>query len=91
MAFVGRYAAYATGAIDYSTLLRDAQRSPAPVFSLEPTPATKVAVTRFVADFDRQMTASLSSASAFQTWFGRMIDLLLYDPAVGADRQCLAK
>jgi len=87
LAFAGTYdGAYATGSIDYSALLNDALHSPAPVFSLEPTPETIKAISRFVIDLDQQMEKNLASVSAGKAWLMRIFDLLLYDPDLGADR-----
>lgn len=87
LAFVGTYnGAYATGSIDYSALLNDAMHSPAPVFSLEPTPESKKAISRFVVDLDQQMQRDLASVSAGKAWLMRIFDLILYDPDLGADR-----
>lgn len=88
LAFVGNYdPAYASGEIDYSTLLHDALQSPAPIFSLEPTPATKASINQFVSDFDRQMATNLSSVETGKAWLIRLIDLLLSDPSLNIDRQ----
>ena len=88
LAFVGRYdPAYATGAIDYSTLLHDAWQSPAPSFSLEPTAATKAGVDAFVRGYDQQMDANLRSVESGKTWMVGMFDQLLTNPALEVDRR----
>jgi len=88
LVFVGTYnKAYATGAIDYSALLNDAMQSPAPVFSLEPTPASRGAISAFAASLDQQMKRNLASVDAGKAWLTRIFDLLLSDPALGNDRQ----
>lgn len=88
LVFLGIHdATYATGPIDYTTLLHDALQSPSPSFSLEPTPATKAAVATFVRQLDQQMAANLSSDESGKAWFTRVIDLLLSDPALEVDRQ----
>ncbi len=88
LVFVGTYdAAYATGAIDYSALLNDTLQSPAPSFSLEPTPESKEATLRFVANLDQQMERNLASVDAGKAWLTGIIDLLLSDPTLGDDRQ----
>ncbi|MBI2515887.1 MAG: hypothetical protein HYV95_03125 [Opitutae bacterium] len=88
LVFVGRYdPAYATGAIDYSTLLSDAQRSPAPSFSLEPTPESRAASAAFVRQFDQQMAANLGSVEAGKAWMTGLFDQLLTNPALEVDRR----
>ncbi|MBI2512875.1 MAG: hypothetical protein HYV96_12925 [Opitutae bacterium] len=88
LAFVGRYdPAFATGTIDYSTLLHDALLSPAPSFSLEPTAATKTAVASFARQFDQQMAANLSNVAAGKAWLTGIFDQLLTNPALETDRQ----
>jgi len=88
LAFVGRYdPAYATGAIDYSTLLHDAWQSPAPSFSLEPTAATKAGVAAFVRGHDQQMAANLRSVEAGKAWMVGIFDQLMTNPALEVDRR----
>ncbi len=88
VAFVGYYEpAFATGAIDYGALLRDALRSPAPVFSLEPTPEAKTAVDSFVRRFDGEMARTLGSVESGKAWLTGVFDALVSDPALELDRQ----
>lgn len=88
LAFVGRYdPALATGPIDYSTLLHDALRSPAPSFSLEPTAATKAAVANFARQFDQQMAANLRNLAVGKAWLTGIFDQLLTNPALETDRR----
>jgi len=86
--FVGTYNdAYTTGAVDYTALLNDALHSPAPFFSLEPTPASKAAALNFVTTLDQQMERNLASVAAGKAWLTSIFDLLLFDPTLGEDRQ----
>lgn len=88
LVFVGRYdPTYATGQIDYSTLLSDALRSPAPSFSLEPTAASRAASAAFVQQFDQQMAANLSSVERGKAWLTGWFDQLLNNPALEVDRR----
>lgn len=88
VAFVGHYdPAFATGPVDYSTLLRDVLRSPAPSFSLEPTEATKSALAGFVRQFDQQMAANLSDTAAGKAWLTSLFNQLLTNPALETDRR----
>jgi hypothetical protein len=88
LVFVGRLdPTYATGAIDYSTLLADAIRSPTPSFSLEPTAASKAASAAFVQQFDRQMASNLGSIENGKAWLIGMFDQLLTNPALEVDRR----
>lgn len=88
LVFIGRQdKAYATGAIDYSTLLNDALHSPSPVFSLEPTPSTKSAIAGFVGDLDQQMAANLRSTESGKAWLVGIFDQLLSNPSLEVDRR----
>lgn len=88
VAFAGYYDPnYATGPIDYSTLLHDALRSPAPSFSLEPTAASKAASAAFMRDFDQQMQRNLGSLAAGKTWLIGIFNALISDPALETDRR----
>ncbi|WP_415907585.1 hypothetical protein [Oleiharenicola sp. Vm1] len=88
LAFAGNYdPAFATGPIDYSTLLHDALRSPAPSFSLEPTAAAKAAGAAFVRQFDQQMQTNLGNLAAGKAWLLGIFNQLLGHPALEADRQ----
>lgn len=88
LAFVGFHdPAYATGPIDYTTLLHDALRSPYPSFSLEPTPATDAAMRNVMQQVDQQMAVNLSSVEAGKAWMLRIFDLVLTDPWLEADRR----
>lgn len=88
LVFIGRYdPAYATGAIDYTTLLYDALQSPAPSFTLEPTPGTKSAVAGFVRQMDQQMAANLGSVETGKAWLIGIFDQLLTNPALEVDRR----
>lgn len=88
LAFAGTYdPAFATGPIDYSTLLHDALRSPTPSFSLEPTDAARAAGTAFIRQFDQQMKANLGDVAAGKAWLTGMFDQLLNHPALEADRR----
>jgi hypothetical protein len=88
LVFVGHYdPAYATGTIDYATLLSDALRSPTPSFSLEPTAASRAASSAFVQQFDRQMATNLSSVEKGKAWMTGWFDQLLNNPALEVDRR----
>lgn len=88
LVFIGRYdPAYATGAIDYTTLLHDALRSPTPSFSLEPTAASKAASANFVRQFDQQMAANLRDVETGKAWLTGIFDQLLSNPALEVDRR----
>ena len=88
LAFVGRYdPAYATGAIDYSTLLHDAWLSPAPSFSLEATAATKAGLAAFISQHDRQMAANLRDVESGKAWMIGIFDQLMTNPALEVDRR----
>ncbi len=88
LAFAGYYdPAFATGPIDYSTLLHDALRSPSPSFSLEPTAASKAAGAAFVRQFDQQMQANLGDLAAGKAWLLGIFNQLLTNPNLEADRQ----
>ncbi|MBX3735769.1 MAG: hypothetical protein KF715_03690 [Candidatus Didemnitutus sp.] len=88
LAFAGVYdPAFATGPIDYSTLLHDALRSPAPSFSLEPTAASKAAGAAFVRQFDQQMQTNLSDLAAGKAWLLGIFNQLLTNPNLEADRR----
>lgn len=88
LVFVGRLdPTYATGPIDYSTLLADAQRSPQPSFSLEPTAASKAASAAFVRQFDQQMISNLSSIENGKAWLTGIFDQLLTNPNLEVDRR----
>lgn len=88
LVFVGRYdPAYATGAIDYTTLLSDALRSPSPSFSLEPTADSRAASTAFVRQFDQQMAANLRDIESGKAWMIGIFDQLLTNPALEVDRR----
>lgn len=88
LVFIGRHdPAYATGAIDYSTLLSDALRSPAPSFSLEPTDASRAAGATFIRQFDQQMKTNLGDVAAGKAWLLGMFDQLLNNPALETDRR----
>lgn len=88
VAFVGHSdPAFATGPIDYTTLLHDALRSPTPSFSLEPTAESKAAGTAFVRQFERQMAANLGDLAAGKAWLLGIFDQLLTNPALELDRR----
>lgn len=88
LVFLGRYdPGYATGAIDYTTLLHDALRSPSPSFSLEPTPASKAAVANFIRQFDQQMAANLRDTESGKAWLTGIFDQLLTNPSLETDRR----
>ncbi len=84
---------YATGAIDYESLLREALQSPNPSFSLEPTEAGRAAGQAL----DRQIAADaarMGQDEAFSAQFSqRLVRILSTDLAQHADgkrfsRQC---
>lgn len=86
--FIGRLdPAYATGPIDYSSLLADALSSPTPSFSLEPTAASRAAAASFVEQFDRQMSSNLSSIESGKAWLIGLFDQLLTNPSLEVDRR----
>ena len=88
VAFVGRYdPAFATGAIDYSTLLHDAGQSPTPSFSLEPTAATTAALASFYRQHDQQMAANLRNVESGKAWMTGIFDQLMTNPALEVDRR----
>ena len=88
LVFVGTYNnEYATGAIDYSALLNDAMKSPAPSFSLDPTPESKRAISNFASILDQEMQRNLSSVEAGKAWLTSIFDRLVSDPTLGKDRQ----
>lgn len=88
LAFAGTYdPAFATGPIDYSSLLHDAQRSPTPSFSLEPTEASRAAGTAFIRQFDQQMQRNLGDVAAGKAWLLGIFNQLLTNPALEVDRR----
>jgi hypothetical protein len=88
LVFVGRLdPTYASGPIDYSTLLADALASPHPSFSLEPTAASKAASAGFVQQFDRQMASNLGSIENGKAWLIGLFDQLLTNPHLEVDRR----
>lgn len=88
LVFIGRYdPVFATGAIDYTTLLHDALHSQSPSFSLEPTPASKAAAANFVRQFDQQMVANLRDTESGKAWLTGIFDQLLSNPSLEVDRR----
>jgi hypothetical protein len=88
LVFAGHHdPAYATGAIDYSTLLSDALRSPTPSFSLEPTADSQTASAAFIRQFDQQMNSNLRNVETGKAWMIGLFDQLLTNPALEVDRR----
>nr|MDA8085673.1 hypothetical protein [Nitrospiraceae bacterium] len=90
VAFLGTYdPAFATGPIDYATLLADAQRSPYPAFSLDPSPATKANRENLLRRVDGDMAQVQNNLAYGKAWMLRIGNMLLTDPALPLDRQRL--
>ena len=91
-AFIGTYdPAYATGPIDYATLLSDALHSPYPAFSLDPSPATKANRETLLHKVDADMAQVQGDLAYGKAWMLRIGNMLLTDPALPLDRQRFLK
>jgi hypothetical protein len=92
LAFLGTYdPAFATGPIDYATLLGDALRSPYPAFSLDPSPATKANRETLIRKVDADMAQVQRDLAYGKAWMLRIGTMLLSDPTLGLDRQRFLK
>ncbi len=91
-AFLGTYdPAFATGPIDYTTLLSDALHSPYPAFSLDPSPATKANRETLLRKVDADMAQVQRDLAYGKAWMLRIGNTLLSDPTLPLDRQRFLK
>lgn len=90
--FLGTYdPTYATGAIDYTTLLADALRSPYPAFSLDPSPATRANREALLRKVDSDLSNVQRNLAYGRAWAIRIGNMLFTDPALELDRRRFLK
>ena len=84
---VGSYdATFATGAIPYYDLLKNALANPYPSFSLEPTPATRAGIEAINKNITSDVARMFSDPNYPNVWAMRLLKLILNDPALQLDR-----
>ena len=93
VAFLGAYdPRFASGPIDYTTLLHDALRSPYPAFSLDPSPASKASRENLLRRVDEDMARVQQDLNYGKAWLLRIGNVLTARfPGLALDRQRFVK